>query len=304
MLERKDRQFGLWLWAGIALIALALFAAIPSRGAFAGMPASPLSKGLASQPAHDTGKGARPMASTGTMKGAPANNGYQRPNAPINFILDDGTIDNSIGFGTTTTETAALWLNRFTPVPSSFPLTLSQIQIFWPPDSLSGGSLIGFPVKLLVYSDADGDGNPVNATKLAEINSTIAVSNSFQTYPVNVPVAGPGDIYIGFEDFWAEPGFTPKRFPAAIDTTASQLRSWVIAMASGAAPNRDNLALDDSRGTIETLSGGTISGNWMIRASGTNSLLSTSTPTRTSTATATSTNSPTATPIPCGPPDG
>src|SRR5207248_4885757 len=98
---------------------------------------------------------------------------------------------------------------------------------------------------LLVYQDSDGDGNPANATLLSTINASIAITNAFQSYPVNVCVQGPGDIYLGFEDFWAEPGWTPENYPAALDQTASQARSWLAAMSSGAPPNRTNLGAND-----------------------------------------------------------
>src|SRR5207248_4579507 len=72
-----------------------------------------------------------------------------------------------------------------------------------------------------------------------------------------------GDIYIGFEDAWAESGFTPRRFPAAQDTTNTQVRSWIAAMGSGAAPDYNNLGNNDSIGVIDQFG---LPGNWMIRA--------------------------------------
>src|SRR5439155_15203519 len=46
------------------------------------------------------------------------------PDAPISLVLDDGTREASVGFGSGNTESSALWLNRFTPPPSAYPLTL------------------------------------------------------------------------------------------------------------------------------------------------------------------------------------
>jgi hypothetical protein len=125
------------------------------------------------------------------------------------------------------------------------------------------------------------------------------VTNTFQTYPVNVVVPGPGgDLYVGFEDFWAEAGFSPRLFPAALDQDNSQQRSWVIAPSSGA-PDITNLGNNATRGLIDSFG---LAGNWMIRVSGDTGLgvCPSATPTNTplpatNTATATATSTETAT---------
>jgi hypothetical protein len=81
-------------------------------------------------------------------------------------------------------------------------------------------------------------------------------------------VAGPGDIYVGFDSEWESGGVTPEQYPAAIDENATQNRSYVAGMSSFAPPDYNNIGNDDEVGTIEDLSGGALSGNWMIRASG------------------------------------
>src|SRR5207249_8638804 len=109
--------------------------------------------------------------------------------------------------------------NRFTPPPSAYPITLQTISIFWPgPANNPSDQLVGKTASLFVYQDADGDGNPANATLIGgPFNVTIGVTNTFQTFPVNLVAPGPGDIYLGFEDTWAESGaFQPRQFPAAI----------------------------------------------------------------------------------------
>ena len=77
--------------------------------------------------------------------------------APITFQVDDGSAENSIGFGTTTTETAAIWLNRFTPPVGAYPINLNSINIFWPSQGANDGQFIGKTARLLVYNDTDGD---------------------------------------------------------------------------------------------------------------------------------------------------
>jgi hypothetical protein len=277
------------------------------------------------------GSGAKQLASSGSGAGAgdantlPENYTSWKPVAPISFILDDGTQENSVGWTNSTMNFTAIWINRFSPAPSDFPIQLQQISIMWP----NNAALVGKNVALLVYRDADANGDPSNATKVAQINGqTISVADgvTFQNFPVNVVVPGPGDIYIGFADTYNSGGVSPRTFPAPLDTTASQVRSWVSAMDDATDPDFDNLGNNDNLGTIDTLSGGALAGNWVIRASGqtqagggtcpsptsvpsptvgatatrTSTAVRTSTPVGTATSTRTPTSTPTATP-PCGP---
>src|SRR5205814_1222043 len=112
------------------------------------------------------------------------------------------------------------------------------------------------------------------------------------------------------EDTYAESGhYTPRLFPAAIDTTTTQVRSWVAGMGNGTPPDKANLGGNDTLGTIDSFG---IPGNWMIRADGqtfvpcaatntpTNTPSNTAVPTntRTNTPTNTPTNTRTNTPVP------
>src|SRR5205085_5300730 len=117
-----------------------------------------------------------------------------------------------------------------------------------------------------VYQDTDGNGNPGNATLVYSASASIAITNAQQTYPVSVCLQGPGDLYIGFEDKFAEsPGHTPENYPAALDQTASQGRSWVAAMTTAANPDLTTLSNNDF---LETIDAAGLPGNWMIRANG------------------------------------
>src|SRR5205823_6116676 len=134
-------------------------------------------------------------------------------------------------------------LNRFTPPTGSYPINLDGIQIAWPTSTITPEPIIGQVARLVVYNDLDGDVNPANATFVASTTVTIAAANTFQNYPVNITVPGPtGDIYLGFEDYWAEGGFNPRLYPAPIDTTPpSRLRSWLAANSTGDPPNITNI---------------------------------------------------------------
>jgi hypothetical protein len=131
---------------------------------------------------------------------------------------------------------------------------------------------------------------------------TIASLDSFLDYTVNANITS-GDIYVGFEDQWAESGYTPLLYPAAIDTDSTNNRSYVAAMSNGA-PDYTNLGNNDNIGTIEDLSGGSISGNWLIRTSGDTNVVPCATGTVVPpTDTAVVTGTPVATDTPGGPTD-
>ena len=181
------------------------------------------------------------------------------------FSLDDGTYEDTIGLNDqSSTEYAALWLNRFTPPAGTGAFTIDSISILWPDNT--DGSLVGKEVNLVAYYDADGDGDPSNAVRLgADTLVTVPELDAFDSYTVNFAVPGDGDVYVGFENTYALGGSTPILFPAAIDEdSGSQGRSWVAGMSSGD-PDPDNLANNDLFGTIDSFG---LAGNWLIRATG------------------------------------
>ncbi len=147
--------------------------------------------------------------------------------APVTFVLDDGSDETAIGWTDDAGDLQypSVWLNRFTLGAAQFPMQLSNIQILWPADS----SATGKSVKLVVYTDADGDGDPSNAVLVSASDVTIGSLGSFESYPVSVSVTLGGDLYIGFVDTFAEGGTTPVDYVAALDQDASQNRSWIAA---------------------------------------------------------------------------
>ena len=183
----------------------------------------------------------------------------------LTFALDDGTYEDTIGLNDqSSTEYAALWLNRFTPPGGTGAFTIDSISILWPDNT--NGSLVGKQVNLVAYYDADADGDPSNAVRLgADTFVTVPELDAFDQYTVNFAVPGDGDVYVGFENTYALGGSTPILFPAAIDEdSGSQNRSWVAGMSSGD-PDPDNLANNDLIGTIDSFG---LPGNWLIRATG------------------------------------
>jgi kumamolisin len=190
---------------------------------------------------------------------------------PASFSLDDGSQETSIGLNDNISQSyPAIWLNRFIPAAGSYPITLNQISIQFPSPTFAGIDLTGRAIDLLVYLDTDGNNDPSNATKLAQIHTTVLAANgsTFSNYPVNVAVPGPGDIYVGFSDTYNSGGFSPINYPAPEDTTSTYARSWVAGMNTVTDPDYNNLGNNNILSTIDALG---FPGNWVIRASGTTS---------------------------------
>jgi uncharacterized membrane protein len=193
---------------------------------------------------------------TGTGKHA------QQRGSNVDLILDDGTAENSIGL---TAGGQFLWLNRFTPDPSAFPFKLDNVQILYQSGTgVNPGDLID----IYVYEDTDGDGDPgTGANFIAKFNN-VAVQNAdgvnFDLYPLDpAPVLnGPGDVLIAVVNRTA--GTSAGEFPAAIDQTSSQVRSWVGAY-GGNPPDPPPLPAPSLWGTIDSFG---LAGNWMVRGQG------------------------------------
>lgn len=178
---------------------------------------------------------------------------------PINLILDDGTVDTSIGDGG-----QFIWLNRFTPNAADFPFELDQISVVFGATGVAAGDA----VELLVWEDTDGDGDPgTGAVLLASYNDVVQVADgaTFSVYALAAPVQlnGPGDVLVGVVNRASFEG--AGDFPAALDQTASQVRSWAASYLAGDVPNNPTLPGDEQWGTIDSFG---FPGNWLVRASG------------------------------------
>lgn len=148
------------------------------------------------------------------------------------LTLDDGSAESAVGTGTGSfnppvpfTEQAAVWINRF---HASDALTIHSISVFWPEPSMAGGDLLGLQANLVVYYDADGDGDPRNAVRVgADDFVTVSATGDFVSYPTTFSVPAAGDVYIGFVDQWAlAGGFSPRLYPAAVDESSPQGMSF------------------------------------------------------------------------------
>ena len=222
-----------------ALVVLAFFLLLAPAGA-----------GLA-----QSGFQADPDGPTVDEEDRPATDG----GGPVDLTIDDGTAETFIGdLG------QFLWLNRFTPAPGAFPLELQEIQVVYGATAVP----IGGDVDLVVYEDTDGDGDPgTGAVHLATYDETV-ISNDGATFNVytltpTVTLNGPGDVLVGVVNRYGFEG--NNDFPAALDQSSAQVRSWAASYLAGDAPEPPFLPADEQWGTIDSFG---FPGNWVVRASG------------------------------------
>ncbi len=178
-------------------------------------------------------------------------------NAPISLVLDDGTGENNIGIGGTA---QFIFLNRFTPAAGSYPITLNQVQVYF--DS-AGLVNVGDDMLLALYENTSGNTDPaVGSNLLSTVPVTVAALNAWNVYDLAAPVTfnGPGDILIGVVALEI-PG--TSYWPAALDQTATQQRSWAGWWSEPTAPTPPTLPP-----TNWTLIDAYFPGNWMVRGYG------------------------------------
>lgn len=193
------------------------------------------------------------MSNGPAMESAPA----WQPDAEVNLILDDGTRENDIGLGGTI---EMLWVNRFTPNEADFPFYIDQVAIYF---SSVGLVNVGDDITLILYENTSGNNDPaVGSNFLASFPVTVQVLDDWNVYtlPSQVVFNGPGDVVIGAIGL-ETPG--TSYWPASMDQTASQQRSWAGWWNSSPPPTPPTLPPDNW-----TLIDVYFPGNWMVRASG------------------------------------
>ena len=182
--------------------------------------------------------------------------------ADVELIIDDGSRDNGIGIGG---NHEFLWLNRFTPDPDAFPFTLDEIHVYF---GAADYALVGDDMILVVYENVHGNADPaVNSTFLAQFPVTVEKLDAWNVYtlPEGVTLNGPGDVLIGLIGM-EKPG--TSYFPAAMDQTTTQQRSWAGWWVQTPPPAEPKLPPDESWGLIDSF-GASFAGNWMVRGMGT-----------------------------------
>jgi uncharacterized repeat protein (TIGR01451 family) len=181
------------------------------------------------------------------------------PDADVQLILDDGSSENALGL---TAGGQFIWLNRFTPDPALFPFTLQEVQHYF----YNGqGVAVGDVFDVYIYEDTDGDGDPgTGAVFLGDIQDVTAQAlDAWSVWPLPSPVAlnGPGDVLIVVVN---RTTVAPGTYPATMDQTASQGRSWVGAY-TGDPGDPPTLPADSLWGIVDSFG---FAGNWMARGYG------------------------------------
>jgi hypothetical protein len=223
------------------------------------------------------------------------------PAPTVTWSLDDGSTEESFGLNINGHGIPFIAINRFTPELWEWPLIVTGISIQFPDPAMANLDLTGRNIDLLVYRDTDGTGDPTNATKIFQQTVTVQVADgvTFSNYAVDIPIAGPGDVYVGFSNTYDHGGTVRYSYPGPIDQSTQNYRSWIATNYTGADPDYNDLANNTTLTLIDNM-GMAYRGNWVIRASvvpfntptPTPTDIPVDTPTSTATATATATSVP------------
>jgi hypothetical protein len=185
--------------------------------------------------------------------------GPWEPAGTIELVLDDGSVETAIGIGGTW---EFIYLNRFTPDGADFPFYIEEVSVYFPS---FGAVQVGDEMILALYENTSGNPDPaVDSNYLASFPVTVQELNTWNSYMLPTPIYyfGPGDVLVGVVAL-ETPG--TSYWPAALDTTASQQRSWAGWWLDSPPPDPPLLPPDDTWMMIDVF----MAGNWMIRGSGT-----------------------------------
>ena len=177
----------------------------------------------------------------------------------VNLIIDDGSYDNALGVGGTADFIS---VNRFTPAADQFPMTLTEVSVYFEGSTVASGQTF----KVVMYENTAASSDPAVGSKLLHQQAaTVGSVPGWTVVTLDQPVVfeGPGDVLIG-AIFTHKPGV--DYFPAAMDQTTLQKRSWVGYWVAEDSPAVPNLPPDDAWLLVDDAG---FAGNWMIRAKGT-----------------------------------
>ena len=200
------------------------------------------------------------------------------------YELDDGTMENSVGFGNGLQNFESLWFNQFDVIAGQ--TSISTVSVNWGTPLFPDPSQNGTPVTIAVWSDPNGDGSPTDAVLLGSVAGTVQNSSTDTfvdyTFSPAVDVSAFSSFFVGD---MTPMNNGPELFFQGIDQTSNpQRRSWIAAMSSGGPVDLNNPGNNDFLGLIDDFG---IPGNWGIRAD-----TGDTTPTPTPTVTVTPTPTP------------
>lgn len=168
------------------------------------------------------------------------------------YQLDDGVSENSVGL---TAGGTFLWFNQFNVQAGLDQIT--GISNSWGSASFPGSAGVspGTPFTVSIWTDNNGNATPVDsgATLVAQANGVVQAgaidTDAFQTTAIAANLTGVSSFYVGVTISHAA-----GTFPAALDQTLPQGRSWVAIDPVG------NL-----NGSLNLVDVG-LAGNWLLRA--------------------------------------
>lgn len=204
------------------------------------------------------------LAETFGLAGPSATNPPSNPtNRAVNYVVDDGTVENGIGI-TGATPFDIVWLNRFATQAGGERIVSIQAAIGSPADTRPYN---GLAMTVLLYSDPDG-GSPANATLLTSLNTTVANANTgiLNNYDIPDTNVSTANFFVGVI-MRALPG--SNGFVASIDETDPDTAnvSWAGFVVAPGTINQNNLGTIPA-GQLGLIEGFGLPGNWAVRAVG------------------------------------
>jgi len=158
------------------------------------------------------------------------------------------------------------WLNRFTPSPADYPITLTAVQTIFA--SPAGWNASGDKISVFVYQDNDSDpsngavgvGTPTEYTIGTPVNAFVNI-----TLDTPLVLNGPGDVIIALSN--PNVSNVGSR-PAPLDAGPFLGRSWIGDPPADGLTNPDLTTLNLGLNSDPVVLG--INKNYLIRATGTN----------------------------------
>ena len=183
----------------------------------------------------------------------------------VDLFWDDNTYETTLGWGLyeENRNTAAIWLNRYSLAGMRYPVTLQDVHIPFP--GPEDGDFVGKRIRIVVYVDPNADGNPADAINLYAVSHVIELVEDYQYFTLNLQINQTGDLYVGWEDEWAESAPTPFSYVALLDEDNPRNASYIVSDRDSDVPNISNLGANDYISVISEQEFGA-SGNLFIHA--------------------------------------
>jgi len=176
-----------------------------------------------------------------------------------NYLLDDGTSENSLGL---TAGGEIVAIQKYTAVGGTD--TITSVSAAWGTALFPGGNVTaGAAVKVFVWSDPNQDGNPVDGVIITQGAGVVTnVDNDlFDVYPVPAGVVN-GIFFVG-----ASVNQIAGEFPSSMDQTVPAGAGFAYVTGNGTAGSYTGAPVTGTIGLFDMVAAG-FACNWMLRAEG------------------------------------